>query len=862
MRPRPVALTLIVVLGLLLGAGTAAAGSATADLATAGSATAYLAAPSAPVSTTFTYQGQLQNNGAAVSGSCDLAFRLYDDASAGVQINNPITTTNVAVAGGQFTVPLDFGAGAFSGAARWLDIRVKCGADPSFTALTPRQPLTAAPYALFALSTGALQGQPVSPNAPASGQVLKWTGSAWAPGADNIGGAGAFWSLTGNAGTNPAANFLGTTDNTALTLAVSGTAALRLVPNDLGPNLIGGYSANTITGTLAYGAVIAGGGAPGVPNTVQGGYVGYAFIGGGAGNQINSPSAQLTVIGGGSGNVISGSVVAESSILGGIANKISGSVGTIGGGGFNVVTGTAGVVAGGEQNAARATYAAIGGGYANQARSYGDAIGGGSSNAISTGDSLSGDNVIGGGLNNQITSTTHSFAVIAGGVGNIITGTNGSDNVIGGGYFNLTNAGAATIGGGFQNAVQGAAGVVGGGEGNILTGTHATVAGGLDNSAAGNYAALAGGWQNSASGERSAVAGGYLNTASEWYASVSGGYSNTASSFGAHIGGGYLNTASGLGSTVGGGGYDGIYSIGNQSLGNATTIGGGVGNVISPTTYESTIGGGIGNVISSNTSVIGGGYFNLAANGSATVGGGSLNRATGQGATVGGGGWNGSANSGNTASGTVATIAGGYGNTASGAYATVPGGQSNTAGGAGSLAAGTGAQAAHNGAFVWADDTGSTFTSTGQNQFLVRAAGGVGINTNTPAASLDVSGTLRVTGPLTSSTALNIVQGSVKVTGAAIYSTTVTATAFIWQASAANSGGTNGDSTFIDDPLINGRTDILLFITHNYTAGGAQVDNHPIGVYYNGGNNKWGIYNEDLTAMSVGQAFNVLVILP
>ena len=41
--------------------------------------------------------------------------------------------------------------------------------------------MTAAPYALFSRSTGALQGYAVSSAAPADGQVLKWNGSQWSP---------------------------------------------------------------------------------------------------------------------------------------------------------------------------------------------------------------------------------------------------------------------------------------------------------------------------------------------------------------------------------------------------------------------------------------------------------------------------------------------------------------------------------------------------------------------------------------------------------------------------------------------------------------------------------------------------------
>ena len=45
---------------------------------------------------------------------------------------------------------LDFGAGAFHGDARWLEVSVQCPGDTAAT-LFPRQELTAAPYALYAL---------------------------------------------------------------------------------------------------------------------------------------------------------------------------------------------------------------------------------------------------------------------------------------------------------------------------------------------------------------------------------------------------------------------------------------------------------------------------------------------------------------------------------------------------------------------------------------------------------------------------------------------------------------------------------------------------------------------------------------
>ena len=55
------------------------------------------------------------------------------------------------------------------------------------------------------------------------------------------------------------------------------------------------------------------------------------------------------------------------------------------------------------------------------------------------------------------------------------------------------------------------------------------------------------------------------------------------------------------------------------------------------------------------------------------------------------------------------------------------------------LAAGHRAQANHDGAFVWADSTNTDFVSTANDQFLIRANGGIGINTNQPRATIEIA---------------------------------------------------------------------------------------------------------------------------
>ncbi len=61
----------------------------------------------------------------------------------------------------------------------------------------------------------------VSSTAPTNGQVLQYNGTNWTP--STLVSTG--WSLTGNAGTNPPTNFLGTTDNQSLIFKVNNNQA-------------------------------------------------------------------------------------------------------------------------------------------------------------------------------------------------------------------------------------------------------------------------------------------------------------------------------------------------------------------------------------------------------------------------------------------------------------------------------------------------------------------------------------------------------------------------------------------------------------------------------------------------------------
>lgn len=275
--------------------------------------------PAAALGTAFAYQGQLTQSGAPVNGSRQLSFRLYDAPSAGNLLGS--TTQTLTLTHGLFTTALDFGS-LFDGNERYLGITI--GGDPE---LAPRQRLSAVPYALHAADA---------------------------------------WSINGNGGTN-SGNMLGTMDNQTLTLAISGTAALRLVPGSLGPNLIGGSQVNTITLGIS-GATIGGGGYP-CPGCGNGVSADYGTVGGG---YINLANGDSSTVGGGNANNASGY---DSTIGGGVSN-IAGNVATVAGGDLNRAYGYISAIGGGYDNQVDGSYATVPGGRSNYAKgSYGFAAG-------------------------------------------------------------------------------------------------------------------------------------------------------------------------------------------------------------------------------------------------------------------------------------------------------------------------------------------------------------------------------------------------------------------------------------------------------------------------------------------------------
>ncbi len=258
------------------------------------------------LATTFTYQGFLSSNGTPVTGPCDFEFSLFDAANAGTQLGTTQSVGAVAVSGGVFTVALNgsgqFGATAFDGNDRYLDIRVRCpaGGAGTFTQLLPRSPITSAPSALFAA------------NAATAASATNATNAA-------------------NAVTATIAN---------------GLNGLIVQQNATSPNLIGGFSGNTVAASKV-GATIGGGGTTGFINQVNGN---YGVVSGGADNTAGGDGA---FVGGGQLNAANS---LYSAVAGGNQNTANNQHSFVGGGLQNTAGGEWSTVPGGFQNSAAGNY--------------------------------------------------------------------------------------------------------------------------------------------------------------------------------------------------------------------------------------------------------------------------------------------------------------------------------------------------------------------------------------------------------------------------------------------------------------------------------------------------------------------------
>ncbi len=254
-------------------------------------------------STGFTYQGRLMDNGAPATGNYDLRFYLRDAPSLGIPVG-PTNTFNgvtpVVASNGLFTVVLDFGAGIFTGPARWLEMGVRTnGSVDPYATLAPRQQLTPTPYAIYAAGAATATSANSAASATTATSATSFTGS-----------------LAGNVTGTQSATVVATVGGQTAANVASGAIAVNAATSVNTPNTIvkrdasGNFSAGTIAGNLAGNATTA--------------TSATSFTGSLAGNVTGTQGATVVATVGGqtAANVASGAIAANAATSANTPNTI------------------------------------------------------------------------------------------------------------------------------------------------------------------------------------------------------------------------------------------------------------------------------------------------------------------------------------------------------------------------------------------------------------------------------------------------------------------------------------------------------------------------------------------------------------
>lgn len=195
-------------------------------------------------STTFSFQGRLNDGATAATGNVELEVRLYDSFTGGTQIGSTVNLPSVPLINGVFSTELDFGGTAFDGSPRFLEIGVRpAGSANPFTVLAPRQHLNAVTYAAQsgnAAQLGGIDANQYVSTATVGSSFIR-NGTTTQTGNFNIDGNGVVGGNLGVGTTNPQAK-LDVNGTAQITTGGSGGQVIFASPNGESGMLIRGTS--------------------------------------------------------------------------------------------------------------------------------------------------------------------------------------------------------------------------------------------------------------------------------------------------------------------------------------------------------------------------------------------------------------------------------------------------------------------------------------------------------------------------------------------------------------------------------------------------------------------------------------------
>ena len=655
--------------------------------------------------TAFTYQGRLDDTGSPANGSYDFRFRIFSAAAGGTVVAGPLATNAVAVSNGLFTLALDFSGGVFTGPGRWLEVAVRTNGAPGFSTLDTRQPLTPSPYAIYAGTASNALTATTATTATTAAMATTATSAATAT-------------------TATTATFA-TTATMASNVVSGSVTSAGIASGQVVKSLNGQTDTVNLTGDGGLSVAPAGGTVKLNPNAWSlAGNTNTSPPGGNFLGTADNQPLELRV-----NNLralrLEPGAANSPNVIGGAANNFveaTASSATIGGGAQNTNTESFATIPGGRNNlAAQQSFAA---GTFAHATNRGAFVWADQELAPfgSTGPDQFLIRASGGvGINtnapnaNALNVNGNVAATTFTGNGAGLTTLNPANLSAGTAPINITGNAATAATATTATTATSAASATTAVTAGTATNFSGALAGDVTGAQGSTLVAFVGGKTagNISAAVSLALAATAANSASNLVLRDAAGNfaagTITATSF--------IGDGSGLTGISGGTNGSSGWSLSGNNVGAAQFLGSTNNQAV-----EIRAGGARVLRLEPNTNglpnVIAG-----ATNNSVTAG------VTG--ATIGGG-------AANTNGGSLSFIAGGANNfiPTNVTHAMIAGGASNTAAGTFSLAAGQRAKANHRGTFVWADSQGADFVSNGTNQFLIRAAGGVGINTTNLGTSM------------------------------------------------------------------------------------------------------------------------------